>query len=536
MKKLISNSLVALVTAAVLLLGCQNLDVENLNAPDEARALATPSDIESLIAGSFLTWFDGIQSSTPNMSLAMPSDTYTCGWGNFGMGVMSEEPRKEFENTVTSGVRGVVEEPWFDLYGAISAASDGIRNIEAGNVTLGEEDNMRAIGFGKLVQGLAHGWLALMFDQGFILDENVDLNTTQLEFQPYTEVMAAAIQQLEAAITIFNSNDFTLPTTWINGKAFTSAELAQVAHSFIARYMVLVPRDRTERSNVAWNTVVSHIDQGITEDFSILGDGAGRSSTWYSGTHWYSGPINWGTWQRVDYKLIGPSDAGTDYDAWLNSNVNDRDEFIFESSDKRIWDGTLAADGTQNPGTQFAQTGPTTFIREAYGFSRYGHSRFEEVTATDNGSAIVLFRLSEHDFMRAEALLNTGGSTAEIAALLDKTHVIDGGYTTAATLAAGSINDPLQPQHNKGATLWSVLKYEKLVDLLGTFSGREYWEKRGWGELTSGNAIHFPVPALDLETLQLALYTFGGVGGTGSAPKVRAHQVGEDPRELTLRR
>ena len=33
--------------------GCLDFDVENLNAPDEARALATPSDVESLIKGSF---------------------------------------------------------------------------------------------------------------------------------------------------------------------------------------------------------------------------------------------------------------------------------------------------------------------------------------------------------------------------------------------------------------------------------------------------------------------------------------------------
>ena len=271
-------------------------------------------------------------------------------------------------------------------------------------------------------------------------------------------------------------------------------------------------------------------------DFAILGDGQGRSSTWYSGTHWYSGPINWGTWQRVDYKLIGPSDTGTDYDDWINLNINDRDEFIFQSSDKRIWDGTLSPDGTQNPGTQFGQTGNTTFIRERYGFSRYGHTRFDHISASNNASDIVLFRPSELDFIRAEALLNTGGSTAEIAALLDRTHVIDGGYDSAASLAAGSISDPLQPQHDKGATLWSVLKYEKLVDLLGTFSGREYWEKRGWGELTPGNPIQFPVPAKDLETLQLMLYSFGGVGQTGGAPKIAVRPAGEDPKEWRLRR
>ena len=129
MNKLISRIGAALLLTAALLVGCQSLDVTNQNNPDESRALATPTDIESLIAGSFLSWFDAVQSSTPNMSLAMPADLYTCGWGNFGMGVMSEEPREEFNNTSTSSVRGVVEQPWFDLYGAISAASDDAREL-----------------------------------------------------------------------------------------------------------------------------------------------------------------------------------------------------------------------------------------------------------------------------------------------------------------------------------------------------------------------------------------------------------------------
>jgi hypothetical protein len=141
--------------------------------------------------------------------------------------------------------------------------------------------------------------------------------------------------------------------------------------------------------------------------------------------------------------------------------------------------------------------------------------------------------MSENDFLRAEALMHTGGSTSTIAALLDKTHVGDGGYASTSGLALGSINDPPDPKHSV-ATLWSVLKYEKNMDLLGTWSGLQYWEKRGWGELTTGTLIHFPVPAADLETMGLQLYTFGGVGLPGGAPKRRS-EIGEDLSEWNLR-
>ena len=98
MIKTLSKSLAGLLFLTALLLGCQNLDVQNQNQPDEARALATPSDIESLIQGSFLQWYDALQSSQPNMSMGVMSDAYTCSWGNFGMSFLSQEPRVEFTN------------------------------------------------------------------------------------------------------------------------------------------------------------------------------------------------------------------------------------------------------------------------------------------------------------------------------------------------------------------------------------------------------------------------------------------------------
>ena len=169
MKKILSKSPAAIAVLVALLFGCQNLDVQNENNPDEARALATPSDIESLIQGSFLSWYDAVQSSVPSMTLGVLSDTYTCSWCNFGMQPLSNEPRTEYVNE-TSYAWNVVDAAWFANYGAISAASDGIRNIEADVVDLGQ-DNARALAFGKLVQGLAHSYLSLLYDQGFILDD-----------------------------------------------------------------------------------------------------------------------------------------------------------------------------------------------------------------------------------------------------------------------------------------------------------------------------------------------------------------------------
>jgi len=64
-----------------------------------------------------------------------------------------------------------------------------------------------------------------------------------------------------------------------------------------------------------------------------------------------------------------------------------------------------------------------------------------------------------------------------------------------------------------------MFKYEKGIELFCTASGISYFDRRGWGELVTGTPIHFPLPGQELEILQMANYTFGGVGGPGSAPK-----------------
>ena len=51
------------MVGSMLLLGataCANLDVANPNDADASRALATAGDVESLIAGGYNTWFNGV--------------------------------------------------------------------------------------------------------------------------------------------------------------------------------------------------------------------------------------------------------------------------------------------------------------------------------------------------------------------------------------------------------------------------------------------------------------------------------------------
>ena len=82
-----------------------------------------------------------------------------------------------------------------------------------------------------------------------------------------------------------------------------------------------------------------------------------------------------------------------------------------------------------------------------------------------------------------------------------------------------------------------MVKYDKMIELASSYPGLEYFEKRGWHDLAGLTLLHFPVPALDLETLQLPLYSHGGGVGDSAPPRATAgYNRAFEPDDLKLRR
>jgi len=289
--------LALLVAFGVVVLGCQNLDTVNLNQPDEARALSQPGDVESLIAGSMLSWFL-IHNQWGQEHQIVTADALTCSWGNYAMKDMSSEPRIAFPNNTSYRYINAITQPWQRVYRAISAANDGLRAINEGLVIGDEVRTHRAKAFAKLVQGLAHGYLACFYDKAFIFDETVNLETDQLDFSPYNEVMDAAIRMLEEAIDLLeNGPDFQTEEDWVNGVIMTNRDLAEVAHSYIARYLAQVARSPEERAAVDWNKVMAHAEKGVTKPFAPKGDGS--FGGWFHSSQWFHNDRG-ESWARLD--------------------------------------------------------------------------------------------------------------------------------------------------------------------------------------------------------------------------------------------
>jgi hypothetical protein len=462
---------------------------------------------EALIAGSYAAWWAGTEWGDPSMALSTTAEELTMSWGNFGMRHLSSEPRVAYDNTPFYSYRRLNERPWFWSYTALSSVYEGIRLIQQGADIGGHRgpDNARAMAFAKLVQGLAHGWLGLMFDQAFILDETVDLETDELELRPYPDLMAAAVSELEEAIAIADAHVFTTPDTWINGLSLTNGQLSQLAHSYLARFMTQVARTPTERAAVDWSAVIAHVDQGITEDVLIDGDG---TMIWFKALEWFGVQTPNNTWGRADYKTIGVTDESGAFAAWLATPLNDRFEFEIVTGDARI----TAAGDPQADGTDFEFKGPSQFPpgRGTYHFSLYGNRRYEDFYLSEGWSPMTHMKTAEMQLIKAEGLLRLSGPSQAVVDIINSTRVVRGQLPPASTAESQS-------------ALMDKLTYEKRIEGFLLCSGCAFFDRRGFGPLAptgpdfhhgpvEGTPLHFPVPGRELERLGLDYYTFGGPG------------------------
>jgi len=503
------NTLKTLVLGFVLIafvFGCMDLDVVNPNNPDTERALAEAEDVQALMGGSFLTFWS-MAKNYPHMTLSVMSGRMTSSWGNFGMFLYGAYPRVEFQNDQSSDFIGMVNAVWFNMYSVISSVNDGLRLMDAGLV-LPQEARARA--WAKFMQGLAHGYIALHHDQGFIFDETIDLTERTLEWEdmrPYNEVMEAAIGFLEASITISNANSFTTPSSWINGRELTNEQLAQLAHSLIARFKAQVARTPAEREAVDWASVVSHAEAGITETASVQGDGV----FWWNRHHSLAQDAGW---MRVNYYTVGPADnagvyEGSRFQNWRQTSYVDRREFIMENViDQRI--GTEERIITEGPDLEgvtedyvLTESSPFSPARGLYFYSRYQHIRHFPFYAAGYVGPMMFIMKAEMDLLIAEGEIRLERDLDKAATMINNTRVDRGGLE-GVTAGDGA------------AVLLEAMKYEHRIETLNSFTGVDFYTDRGWGELIDRTPLHFPVPAQEIETLLADVYSFGG-GGEGSA-------------------
>lgn len=491
----IKNKLLVLFSViSISLFSCADLTVENLNQPDTERALASSSDLVTLAEGLYRTFYTGLNSyGSLGMGTAVLADAATCSWGNQGMQLMGTEPRPAWDNAPNYSYQGITNNSFNLLYSINSSATDVLKALDSG-IDFGS-DAKRIEALAKFMQGLSTGYIAMVFDQAYIVDENTtseELSSPTLV--PYSDIMDHAISKLVAAATIAKANSFTISESVINTPGgLSNDQFAQVIHAFAARFMANVARTKAERSAVDWAAVQSHVANAIDSDFNIHND-AWETGFWYNEMLVY---LTYPGWARVDMRLINMMDDS--YVSWSNDGLNHPAPDSARIADVAEVDDRLWSDYSYLSSNNFRPE------RGLYFFSNFRFTKHAEyIGAYDR--VLPQITLSEMHMLHAEALVQQG-------------KVAD---------AAAIVNDPAGARTVRGglpavaATADAVMKaihHERMIEQYLTGKGNEWMDMRGMDMLQAGSPLHFPLPAKILETLgyELPFYTFGGVGGPGAS-------------------
>lgn len=491
----IKNKLLVLVSVvSISLFSCADLTVENLNQPDTERALASSSDLVTLADGLFKSWYNSVHSyNAVGMGTAVLADAATCSWGNQGMQLFGTEPRPAWDNAPNFSYAGITDYTFSRMYSINSSATD-VLTAMAGGVDFGA-DAKRIEAMAKFMQGLSSGYIALVFDQGYIVDENTTgADLTSPTLVPYGDIMSHAVGKLVEAATIAKANSFSISESVINTPGgLDSDQFAQLIHAFAARFTANVARTKAERSAVDWAAVQSHVANAIDSDFNIFAD-AWETGFWYNEHLVY---LIYPGWGRVDMRIINMMDDS--YSAWSNDGLDHPAPDSARIVDNAEVDDRFFTDFGYLPSNNFRPE------RGLYFFSNFRYTKHADYIGPYS-KVLPEISLSEMHMLHAEALAQQGNVAGAAALVNDPVgaRTVRGGLPAVAATADAVMD---------------AIHHERMVEQLITGMGNEWFEMRGKDYLQAGSPLHLPLPASILETLgtEKPFYTFGGVGGPGAS-------------------
>jgi len=476
--------IIALFAIVVTLGSCEDLNVENLNDPDFKTAFSNPDDVKAVSGGLFNSWFmalhsfaDGDLTSSPAFWMLVTADAGTCSWGNFGMRDAGREPRIEFNNKPNYSNAVITEDYYKNLYSVLSQANDVLKQTEVEKMDLGADQPM-VTSVAYLFQGLSLGYLGLVFDKNYIVTETTDLSS--IEPAPYKEVIEEAVNSLDKCIKICEENDFTIPSSWLPGEAYTSKEIANLANTFAARLLVYSARNKVDDNATDWQKVYDYAKKGVKKDFAPLADDV----KWFSYYQVYANYDGWGQIDMYIIHMMDPSMPATfPADGSFSSLPN--------SGEATSADARLLSD------YQYMSSCPFRADRGTYFFSSYRYKRLDTYLTTWK-EPVPEIRKDENNYLLAEA-----------AAHINKLDEAAAALNTSARVTRGGL--PAVPE-NKEAILAAV-HYERMIELMISGFGIQYFQMRKSDLLQKGSILHFPIPGAQLEVTQAPYYTFGATTG-----------------------
>ena len=481
---------IIVIGVAFMFAECADIDVENKNNANLLASLTDPNSFNALIDGQFnLNWFatQGFDTSLPMNTMA---DALTSSWGNAGMRDMSSEPRIAINNSATYTYAITIEEAWSNNFSVIGAVNDVLRAYLANPDLKTLDDDGNDITYqvkakGKYLLGTSYGNLAMRYDKAKFVNETVNLaDVPGLAYTDYTILADNAVAELEEAIDYANSGDDFTVSAWY-GITLSRDELVKLCRTMQAKFLAYRSRTNAENTANDWSAILNYANDGIDFDFAPVGDG----NNWWDPLKYYGTEEGWA---RVDYRII----------SWMDPVQPSR----FPTDGSHPLAQAAATDDRILSDMEYYTSIPFRADRGLYHFSQYDYSRYDYHYPDATGPMPHTLE-AENDLLKAEALVRSGGSKTAAAALVNKSRVGRGGL--AALTGAEAVNDLLE-----------AIFYERFIELYATMGGLPFYDRRRlpdddgsfapFGGLQPGTPRQFPIPAKELQLLNLENYTFGG--------------------------
>lgn len=530
-----------LIVFTVFATSCADLSVDNLNDPTRETVLGNPENTLKLLKGGYYDFATTMVSSWGvHIHMLADQNTSTNLYNQYWD--FSDEPRRRLNNTTTYSATAVFTSFFGGFNASIATANIFIKDIEVdGNKIMdgGTDISDEVLAQAYFLRGLARGYLGLIYDQGYLLDENFDVTTDVAEFKPYTEIIEAALSDIDEAISIVEGmSSFEFNVMPNEADSWDKAEFLDIANSFAARIAAGKARTADEAANLDWDAILAYANKGLggpdaqstLHDFSPSNVGSSGDFANYL--------ADWLNFLVAGAEYDDPSTPEDDRGAGYNP-IDIKQIHLLDPNYPTEYPEELASSGvaglapadtldprityfqyTPNPGylnpTRNAKLFTNYFSFRYYAYSDWWPSQFKVTLITD----------TEVDLIRAEANLWKGNLPA-VGDILENSsagteptvlsYELPGaayGFVDQNSLAGGHTYDGSE---NRAELEFALLReYSVELDLLGGV-GLQWFFMRRYDMLQAGTALHYPVPGSELELLGLENYTFGGASYTSEA-------------------
>ncbi len=475
-----------------MLAGCLKSVPDN-NDPNQQSLNNSPHDLEQFGLGAYYNFWTNTKCQ-PNIDITalVMADQFTASWANFGWLSNSSEPREPWNNHVGADNDGVTVNFYYGSYGVIVQVNTVIKKILFDKIQLnGGKDNAKILALSYLIQGISYGNLGLVFDKAYIVTESTK-NINNIQSSGYAAIRDTAIASLKKVIAICDTSKFSIPGANLNFYTLSQNNLKQLASSFIARFLVLTPRNAQENSKVDWLSVLNYSNNGLGYDFGAWFDNMPwDGGSWFDENLYYLVNLDWA---RVNNRILHLLDPAypKQYPA---SGVAPQVHSNLKPGEAQSQDARLKSD--------FQYLSSINFLpqRGTYYFSNYRYKHFDDMLFNNKGGTIYEFRYYESFLYTAEALVMLNDNKDALSILND---------TTLPRIVRGKL-DKL-PANSTSQTILNAIFYERDIELMAQGFLVGFCDMRRRDMLQYGTPLHFPIPEKELLTLNIPYYTYGGVG------------------------